>query len=68
VHRIAAGVQRLPGHEVAVTLGDVDRILDLLEQAVDRREDWAAGLRSPDAFSGLRQHPRFVKLLGRMGE
>jgi hypothetical protein len=49
-------------------VGDVDRILDLLEQAVDRREDWAAGLRSPDAFSGLRQHPRFVKLLGRMGE
>jgi adenylate cyclase len=49
-------------------VGDVDRILDLLEQAVDRREDWAAGLRSPDAFTGIRQHPRFVKLLERMGE
>jgi adenylate cyclase len=60
----------MPRYRLAIlysNVGDVDKILDLLEQAVDRREDWAAGLRSPDAFRGLRQHPRFVKLLERVG-
>jgi Flp pilus assembly protein TadD len=60
----------VPRYRLAVlysNVGDVDKILDLLEQAVDRREDWAAGLRSPDAFTGIRHHPRFVKLLARMG-
>jgi tetratricopeptide (TPR) repeat protein len=61
----------VPRYRLAIlysNVGDVDRILGLLEEAVDRREDWAAGLRAPDAFKAIRQHPRFVKLLERMGE
>jgi adenylate cyclase len=61
----------VPRYRLAILythVGDVDRILDLLEQAVDRREDWAVGIRSPDMFRGIREHPRFVKLLQRMGD
>jgi adenylate cyclase len=61
----------VPRYRLAIlysNVGDVDKILDLLEQAVDRREDWAVGIRSPDTFRGIREHPRFVKLLERMGE
>jgi adenylate cyclase len=49
-------------------VGDVDKILDLLEEAVARREDGLLALRNPDAFRGMREHPRFVALLRRIGE
>jgi tetratricopeptide (TPR) repeat protein len=42
---------------------DTDRILDLLEQSAARREGELTRIRAPDMFRGLRDHPRFVKLL-----
>jgi tetratricopeptide (TPR) repeat protein len=48
--------------------GDVDKVLSLLEQAVARREDGLLALRNPDMFRGMREHPRFVALLKRIGE
>lgn len=59
-----------PRYRLAVlytNVGDVEKILDLLEQAVDRREDWVVGIRNPDLFKGMRHHPRFVRLLERVG-
>jgi adenylate cyclase len=44
-------------------VGDVEKILDLLEQAVARREDGLLALRNPDSFRGMREHPRFVAVL-----
>lgn len=46
---------------------EIDRILDLLEEAVDRREPEVARLRRPEEFRGMRHHPRFVRLLERIG-
>jgi hypothetical protein len=54
----------VPRYRLAIlcsSIGDVDRRLDLLEQAVERREDWAAGLRSPDAFRDIRGPSRAVR-------
>jgi adenylate cyclase len=62
--------QDFPRYRLAIlysNVGDVEKILDLLEQSVDRREDWAIGIRNPDMFKGMRHHPRFVKLLERLG-
>jgi TolB-like protein/DNA-binding SARP family transcriptional activator/cytochrome c-type biogenesis protein CcmH/NrfG len=42
---------------------EIDRILDNIEEAITRREDDVLTLRSPDMFSGLREHPRFVAAL-----
>jgi TolB-like protein/DNA-binding SARP family transcriptional activator/Tfp pilus assembly protein PilF len=61
----------IPRHRLAnlySLVGDVDRILDLLEDAVDRREDGVAAIRSPTMFNGIREHPRFVRLLERIGD
>lgn len=61
----------IPRHRLAnlySLVGDVDRILDLLEDAVDRREDGVAAIRSPSMFNGIREHPRFVRLLERIGD
>jgi adenylate cyclase len=60
-----------PRYRLAIlytNVGDVDKILDLLEQAVERREDNLLALRNPGAFSGMREHPRFVALLRKLGE
>ena len=43
--------------------GDLERILDLLELSAARREPELARLRAPDAFAGLRHHPRVRKIL-----
>jgi adenylate cyclase len=48
-------------------VNDVEKILDLLEQSVERREDGVLGIRSPEMFRGMREHPRFVKLLESIG-
>jgi DNA-binding SARP family transcriptional activator/TolB-like protein/tetratricopeptide (TPR) repeat protein len=59
-----------PRYRLAIlytNLGDVDRVLDLLEEAVERGEDNLLALRNPTMFTGLRDHPRFVALLKRIG-
>jgi hypothetical protein len=48
-------------------VGDVDKVLELLEQAVSRREDGLLALRNPDTFRGIREHPRLVALLRQIG-
>ncbi len=60
-----------PHYRLAIlytNVGDVEKILEHLEHAVAEREDGLLALRSPDAFRGLRTHPRFVKLLEQIGE
>ena len=42
---------------------DTERVLDLLEESAARKEDELSRVRAPDMFRGLRQHPRFIKLL-----
>jgi adenylate cyclase len=49
-------------------VGDVNKILDLVEEAVERREDNLLMLRNPAMFRGMREHPRFVAALNRIGE
>jgi TolB-like protein/Tfp pilus assembly protein PilF len=46
---------------------DIERILDLLEEASARKEGELSRIRSPDMFRGMRHHPRFVKLLDALG-
>lgn len=43
-----------------------ERVITLLEQAADRREEDIAGLTEHTDFTGLREHPRMIKLLERM--
>jgi hypothetical protein len=62
-----AGFPRYSLARLYSNVGDVEKILDLLEQAVERREDQVPGLRNPDAFRCMREHPRFVTLLERLG-
>ena len=52
---------------VFVALGDVDRALDMLEQAVDARAPKAQFLRLDPRFDALTGQPRFSKLLERLG-
>jgi adenylate cyclase len=49
-------------------VGEVNKILDLVEEAVERREDNLLMLRNPSMFRGMREHPRFVAVLNRIGE
>jgi DNA-binding winged helix-turn-helix (wHTH) protein/Tfp pilus assembly protein PilF len=51
---------------VYLGLGQDDRTLDLLEQAVDERDWHVLLLYAEPAFRRLRTHPRAVRLLGRL--
>jgi tetratricopeptide (TPR) repeat protein len=53
--------------EACVPLGDAERTLDWLEQGVKVRANWISFLGVEPAFDPLRSHPRFNKLLARLG-
>ena len=50
-----------------VVLGDYDRTLDCLEQACEERFHRAVSIMVDSRFAPLLPHPRFKKLLKRMG-
>ena len=52
---------------VFAALGDRDRALDILEQAVDQRAPRVLFLRMDPRFDPLRSQPRFDRLIDRMG-
>ena len=62
----AAGISLVEQASVLSVLGDLDRALDLLERAVDEREDAVVGLLDPGIVPELRDEPRFVRLLARV--
>ncbi len=51
---------------VHVGLGDHERALDLLEEAMERRAGAVSGIKGSFLFAPLRNHPRFVVLLKKM--
>jgi serine/threonine protein kinase/Tfp pilus assembly protein PilF len=52
---------------VEAGLGEQDRALDLLEQAVASRGGGAYGIKGSFLWAPIRQHPRFIALLRSMG-
>jgi serine/threonine-protein kinase len=47
-------------------LGNIDRAMDFLEQAVDERAGAVYGIKGSFLFKPLQSHPRFIALLSRM--
>jgi hypothetical protein len=52
---------------VEVGLGEFDRALDFLEQAVEARGGSAYGIKGSFLWEPLKGHPRFMALLKKMG-
>jgi TolB-like protein/DNA-binding SARP family transcriptional activator/Flp pilus assembly protein TadD len=45
---------------------EIDKVLDLLEEAARRRDPELVRIKAPDLFEGMRHHPRFLKLLDQL--
>ena len=52
---------------VLIGLGEHEQALDWLETAVDQRSREALFLRSARIYDPLREHPRFLELMTRVG-
>ena len=48
-------------------LGETDQALDRLEQGFEEKSYWMIYLKADPVYDGLRAHPRFIRLLERMG-
>jgi TolB-like protein/Tfp pilus assembly protein PilF/predicted Ser/Thr protein kinase len=53
--------------KVYAGLGDSDRAFALLEEAYTNRESWILGLKLDPGFDTIRDDPRFLNLLSRIG-
>ncbi|MGH9755266.1 MAG: protein kinase domain-containing protein [Blastocatellia bacterium] len=74
--RVIDELQRSPGERrvspfhfalVHIGLGENDRAIELLDKAYDERTERLVWLRADPRFDPLRQDPRFIELLTRMG-
>jgi serine/threonine-protein kinase len=63
---IARGLSPVQQASVLSSLGDRDRALSLLEEAIDARDDRLVALLDPGIVPELRDDPRFVRLLARV--
>jgi adenylate cyclase len=52
---------------IRIGLGDTDRAIALLEQAVDEHHPWAVHFNIDPALDPVRHQPRFRALLQRLG-
>jgi TolB-like protein/class 3 adenylate cyclase len=52
---------------VHVHLGDVEAALDCIEKGLDNRDVWAFSMKYSCEFDSLRDNPRFLQLLERVG-
>ncbi|MCA8957816.1 MAG: hypothetical protein KDC87_17200, partial [Planctomycetes bacterium] len=66
-HRAAGFVSRFYAAPILYGLGQIDRTLDALEDAVEERCDRAVFLAREPLFDRLRGEARFTNLLGRIG-
>jgi hypothetical protein len=53
--------------KVYAGLGDTDRAFAFLEEAYTNRESWIFGLKLDPGFDTIRDDPRFLNLLSRIG-
>jgi TolB-like protein/Tfp pilus assembly protein PilF len=74
--KLLADIERLavdhymPAPQLALIhlgLGETEQALDRLEQAFEERSYWMIYLNADPVYDGLRNHPRFIQLLERMG-
>jgi len=65
-----AAVRYMPPPQLALIhlgLGETTQALDLLEQGFDQKSYWMIYLKADPVFDSLRAHPRFIRLLERLG-
>jgi len=65
-----AAVRYMPSPQLALIhlgLGETDQALDRLEQGYEEKSYWMIYLKADPVYDGLRSHPRFIRLLERLG-
>ena len=65
-----AAVRYMPSPQLALIhlgLGETQKALDRLEQGLEERSYWMIYLKADPVYDSLRAHPRFIRLLERMG-
>jgi TolB-like protein/Flp pilus assembly protein TadD len=65
-----AAVRYMPSPQLALIhlgLGETEKALDCLEQGLEEKSFWMIYLKADPVYDSLRSHPRFVRLLRRLG-
>jgi len=65
-----AAVRYMPSPQLALIhlgLGETEKALDRLEQGLEEKSYWMIYLKADPVYDSLRSHPRFIRLLGRLG-
>lgn len=65
-----AAVRYMPSPQMALIhlgLGETNQALDRLERGFEEKSYWMIYLKADPVYDGLRSHPRFIRLLERLG-